>query len=183
MDGIKEIFPRRNVRWRIIKRLSVDETGSSGSIGSITWLNISGLLRITDYYEDLSRSSRRIKYPLSSPAPKGTNKERHQDIACLMIFGHFKSHFERLPSSSVCRDHSCRTEKRHEPKEAEKTGKIVPASEDPPCQCLCLWVHLTRTRPNYSAYFNSQTRRAASKSFWARTKLTRCCAAGCSFSS
>ena len=49
MDGIKEIFPRRNVRWRIIKRLSVDETGSSGSIGPITWLNISGLLRITDY--------------------------------------------------------------------------------------------------------------------------------------
>jgi len=70
-----------------------------------------------------------------------------------MIFGHFNDPFERLPSGSVCRDHSSPTDKRDDPKEADKTGNIVDARENPPCQCHSLGiagVHLTRSGPNYS---------------------------------
>jgi len=59
-----------------------------------------------------------------------------------MIFGHFNDPFERLPSGSVCRDHSSPTDKRDDPKEADKTGSIVDARENPPCQCHSSGVHL-----------------------------------------
>ena len=66
-----------------------------------------------------------------------------------MIFGHFKDPFERLPSRRVCRDHSCPSDKRDDPKEADKTSNIVDARENPPCRCHdsgMARVHLTRTR-------------------------------------